>query len=195
MEKMKGRAQATAQLIGSPGAKEVLSVIGRYEVECFDKDGNLKWAEAFENHLATVGVNLMLDTFLAGSAYTVVGPFMGLISSVSFTITAITDTMSSHAGWTEAGPTNAPDYTGDRKTAVFSAAAAGVKALSAALAFTFSEGGTVEGCFVLTGTGAVNTHDDTNGVLVSSGVFTGGPRTVVNLDVLNVSYSLTIADT
>ncbi len=195
MNKLKAREQASAQLIGFPGAQEALGISGRYEVECFDKDGNLKWSEVIENHVATVGMNLMLDTLLAGAAYTVVGPYMGLISSVGYSTTAVTDTMSSHAGWDEAGPSFAPDYSGDRKTAVWSAAAGGAKALSAALVFTFTEGGTVKGCFIVTGTGAVNTHDDTNGVLLSSGVFTGGDKVVANTDVLNVSYSLTLADT
>src|SRR4029077_11874811 len=102
-----------------------------YEIECRDKDGRLKWREVIENVVCTVGKNLALDTFLAGAAYTVVGPYMGLISSVSYTAVAAGDTMASHAGWLEAGGTNAPTYTGNRKTAVWSAATAGGKALSA----------------------------------------------------------------
>ena len=145
--------------------------------------------------MATVGMNLMLDTLLAGSGYTVVGPYMGLISSVSWSQTAVGDTMTSHAGWTEAGPTNAPDYSGDRKTCAWNAATGGAKALSAVLAFTFSESGTVKGCFIVTGTGAVNTHDSTAGVLLSAGVFTQGDKIVADTDILNVSYTLTLADT
>ena len=195
MEKLRMSEQASAQLLGFPGSLEGLKVKGEYFAECFDKDGNLKWSDTIENHVATVGTNLMLDTLLEGSAYTVVGPFMGLISSVSWSQTAVGDTMSSHAGWTEAGPTNAPDYSGDRKTAVWSSASGGAKTLSAALSFTFSESGTVKGCFIVTGTGAVNTHDDTNGVLLSAGVFTGGDKTVADTDVLNVSYTITLTDT
>lgn len=174
------------------GVGEGSKVKGRFVAQCFDKDGNLKWEDTIDNTVVTVGKNLELDTLLAGSAYTTVGPFMGLISSVGWSAIDPADTMASHAGWTEAGPTNAPDYSGDRKTCAFDAAAAGVKALTSALAFTFSEGGTVKGAFVVTGTGAVNTHDDTNGVLYSAGLFTGGDKVVASTDVLNVSWQVTL---
>src|SRR6187549_1787691 len=85
---------------------------GRYEIECFGPDGKLKWREVIDNVVQTVGKNLALDTFLGGAAYTVTGPYMGLISSVSFTAVAAADTMASHAGWLEAGGTNAPTYSG-----------------------------------------------------------------------------------
>lgn len=99
------------------------------------------------------------------------------------------DTMASHTGWTEAGATNAPTYSGTRKTAVWSAAATGSKSLSAALAFTFTGSGTVKGSFLTT----VSTVDGTTGTLYSAGLFTGGDRTgIVNGDVLNVSYSASI---
>jgi hypothetical protein len=162
---------------------------GRYEIECIGADGKLKWRDIIENEVATVGKNLALDTFLAGAAYTVVGPFMGLISSASYSAVAAGDTMASHAGWLEAGGANAPTYTGNRKTAAWSAATAGGKALSAALSFALTGTGTVKGAFLVYGTGAVNTKDDTNGVLWSAGTFTTGDKAVVNGDTLNVNYS------
>lgn len=192
MERSQLNDQISASLHKFSKLGEGSKVKGRYVAQCFDKDGKLKWEDTIENTVVTVGKNLELDTLLAGSAYTVVGPFMGLISSVSYTGINAADTMTSHAGWTEAGPTNAPDYTGDRKTCVFSAAAAGVKALSSALAFTFSAGGTVKGAFIVTGTGAVNTHDSTTGVLYSAGLFTGGDKVVADTDVLNVSWQVTL---
>lgn len=148
------------------------------------------WRDEFSNTVLTAGKNLALDTFLAGSSYTVVGPYMGLISSVSWSATAAADTMASHGGWLEAGITNAPTYSGGRKTAAWSAASAGSKALSAALGFTFTGAGTVKGCFLVYGTGAVSTVDNTSGTGMSAGVFTGGDQVVVSTNVLNCSYSL-----
>jgi len=166
---------------------------GRFLVECFDKDGHLKWRDTIENVVTTVGKNLALDTYLAGSGYTVVGPYLGLISSVSYTSgPAAGDTMGSHAGWTEAGATNAPTYTAPRKTAAWSAASGGSKALSAALSYAITGTGTVKGCFLVYGTGAVTTIDNTSGVLYSAGLFTGGDKAVVNTDTLNVSYSTSL---
>jgi hypothetical protein len=87
---------------------------------------------------------------------------------------------------------NAPTYTGNRKTAVWSAATAGGKALSAALSFAITGTGTVKGAFLCFGTGAVATKDDTGGVLWSAGTLSTGDKAVVNGDQLNLNYSTSL---
>ena len=84
---------------------------------------------------------------------------------------------------------NAPTYTAPRKTPSFSAAAAGSKATSAAVSFAITGSGTVAGCFI--NLGGSSTIDNTTGTLFSAGDFTGGSKTVANLDTLNVTYTLT----
>ena len=155
-------------------------------------DGRLKWSETIDNIVCTVGKNLMLDTALAGAAYTVVGPYMGLISSTSYTAVAVGDTMTSHAGWLEAGGANAPTYSGNRKTAAWSAAASGAKSLSAALVYAITSTGTIKGAFMAYGTAASATKDDTGGTLWSAGTFSTGDKAVVNGDTLSVSYSTSL---
>jgi hypothetical protein len=171
------------------GVSEAVSIKGQYEVVCIGPDGKEKWRDVIENTVVTVGKNLALDTFLAGAAYTVTGPFMGLISSTSFSAIAAADTMASHAGWLEAGNANAPTYSGTRKTAAFSAASGGSKALSSALSFSITGTGTVKGCFIAYGTGALSTVDNTAGTLYSAGLFSGGDKAVGSGDTLNVSYT------
>lgn len=171
---------------------ERLVLKGIYHAQCFGPDGLLKWEDEAPNTVATVGKNLALDTFLAGSAYTVTGPFMGLISSTSYSAIAAADTMASHSGWLEAGNANTPSYTAPRKTAAWSAASGGSKALSAALSFAITGSGTVKGAFLAFGTGALSTIDNTAGTLLSAGLFSGGDKVVANLDTLNVSYSLSL---
>jgi len=100
--------------------------------------------------------------------------------------------MSSHTGWLEAGGANAPTYSGNRKTCAWSAASAGAKALSSALGFAITGTGTIKGCFILFGSGALNTKDDTSGTLYSAGLFTGGDRSVISGDTVNVSYSTSL---
>jgi hypothetical protein len=179
-------------VVRGSGVDEGGDAHGRYEIECFDADGKLTWREIIDNVVATVGKNLALDSFLAGAAYTVVGPFMGLISSVSYSAVAAGDTMASHAGWLEAGGVTAPTYSGNRRTAVWAAAASGSKAVSPALSFAITSSGTVKGAFLCYGSGAVNTKDNTGGVLWSAGTFSTGDKAVVNGDTLNVNYSTSL---
>lgn len=159
------------------------------KLDDFEQDFNIAWVDHFPNVVTTVGKNLALDTYLAGSGYTVTGPYMGLISSTSWSAVAAGDTMSSHAGWLEAGNANTPTYSGNRKTAAWSAASSGSKALSAALTFSATGTGTVKGCFLVFGSGALSTIDNTAGTLYSAGTFTGGDQPVVNGNTLSVSYS------
>jgi hypothetical protein len=189
---IRGVGHQASKDTGSTAYGEVAVAQGRYELECIGADGKLKWREVIENVVATVGKNLMLDTAFAGSAYTVTGPYMGLISSTSYSAVAAGDTMTSHSGWLEAGGTNAPTYTGNRKTAVWSIAASGSKALSAALSFAITGTGTVKGAFLVYGSGASATKDDTGGVLWSAGTFSTGDKAVVNGDTLNVNYSTSL---
>jgi len=188
-ERAHARECNDATVIRGAGLGERAEAHGRYEVECRGPDGKLKWSDVIENVVCTVGKNLALDTFLAGSAYTVTGPFLGLISSTSWSAVSAADTMASHAGWLEAGGTNAPTYTGNRKTAVWSAATAGGKALSAALSFAITGTGTVKGAFMVFGSGAVATVDNTSGTLWSAGTFSTGDKAVTNGDTLSVNYS------
>lgn len=142
--------------------------------------------EEFHNLVTTVGKNLMLDTILAGSAFTAT-VVMGLCGTGT---KAAADTQSSHAGWNEVGLANAPTYSGNRKTPTFSSASAGSKATSASVSFSITSSGTVAGCFInINGSATV---DNTTGTLLSAGDFTGGSRAVVNGDTLNVTYSLAI---
>lgn len=195
IERVKLIEKADASVIRRPTIAEILSLSGTYFAKCIDKFGKTKWEDTIHNVVTTVGKNLALDTFLAGSGYTVVGPFMGLISSVSYGAGPVVgDTMASHSGWYEAGySTYYPLYTAPRKTCVWAAASGGSKALSSALSFSIiTTGGTVKGCFLVYGTGAVSTINDTNGTLYSAGTFTGGDKVVGVGDTLQVSYTASL---
>jgi hypothetical protein len=148
-----------------------------------------KWTDTVHNLVTTVGKNDLLDKYLAGSSYTAAW-YLGLISSVSYTAVNAADTMSSHAGWLEAGAANVPIYSqGARPTAAWASASSGSKALSSALAYTIATtGGTVKGCFLT----SVATKDGTTGILYSAGLFTGGDKVVAVADTLNVSYTASV---
>jgi hypothetical protein len=189
-DQLTAKDYAAARAIMQAALGDDCRIEGYYVAECYGPDGKLKWRDLFANTVVTVGKNLMLDSALAGSAYTVTGPFLGLISSVSFTAISAADTMTSHSGWLEAGATNAPTYTSPRKTCAWSSASAGSKALSSALSFAMTGTGTIKGGFINYGSGALSTIDNTGGTLFSAGLFTGGDRSVLNGDTVQVSYSV-----
>ena len=197
MEKLNVKESNGATILRGAGINEVLRLKGKYFAKCFDKDGNLKWKDSVDNVVTDVGANQLLDS--AFGAGPVAGPFLGLISSVGYTgVPVVGNTMSSHSTWNEAGNgTNYPNWStpasNARGTMSFAAAAARAKALTAAISFVIAtNGGTVKGCFVVFGTGAVATNNSTAGVLYSAGLFTGGDKVVGVGDTLQVSYSTSV---
>ena len=197
---MNNQAKSTDRVAGAiqgnMGSIDGASGGGVFHFQCFDKDGNLKWEEKFPNLVVAVGKQLMLDTLLSGSAYTTVGPFLGLISGSSPTFAAA-DTMTSHSGWTEF-----INYTVSgsavRGTASFSASSSsGVSPANvttktaSAITYTITgAGGTVGGCFLVTGSGAVSTQSSTAGTLYSAGAFSTAKVTTAG-DTVSVTYSTT----
>lgn len=185
---------AVASLQANVSNESSVGMTGKYHVVCRDKDGNLKWEEEFPNLVVAVGKQLMLDTLLKGSSYSVVGPYLGLIGN-TFTAAA-TDTMASHT-WTEF-----TNYTvggsAVRGTAVFgSSTSSGTTpsnvTTSSASPVTYTitgAGGTVYGCFLVTGTGAVSTQSSTAGTLYSEGLFSTAKATTAG-DTVTVTYSTT----
>jgi hypothetical protein len=175
---------------------EGMGIEGHYHVVCRDVDGNIKWEEEFPNLVVAIGKQLMLDTLLRGSAYTVVGPYLGLISGTGNTFAAA-DTMTSHAGWSEF-----INYTvggsAVRGTAVFAASTSSgttpsniTTSSASAITYTITgAGGTVGGCFLVTGAGASSAQSNTSGTLYSAGAFGTAKITTVG-DTVSVTYSTT----
>ena len=188
-------AEVTMQ--SNVAGNESVGIEGYYHVVCRDADGNIKWEEEFPNLVNAVGKELMLDTLLRTSGtYTTVGPFLGLISGASPTFAAA-DTMTSHGGWTEF-----INYTvggsAVRGTAVFTASTSTgttpsnvTTCAAAAITYTITgAGGTVGGCFLVTGSGAVSTQNSTAGALYSAGAFATAKVTTAG-DTVSVTYSTT----
>lgn len=174
---------ASCGLISRPEANDTSRIIGKYLVECRGEDGAVKWSDTIDNLITTVGKNAMLDQYLAGSAWTTGTVYMGLKATGQ---AAASDTMASHAGWTEL---NISASSGARLSTSFSSAASGSKATSSAVSFSISSSGTVAGCFLVVGGTATN--GNTTGTLFSAGDFAAS-RNVSNGDTLNVSYTATL---
>jgi len=177
---------------------ETVGIEGRYYVECRDADGNLKWTEEFDNQVVQVGKIFMLSQTLLSSPVALVGPYLGLVVGTGNTFSP-TDTMTSHAGWTEftaytvsssavRGTAVFATPTGNNNTAPGSNV---VTASATAITYTITgSGGVVGGCFLVTGTGATSTFGNTGGTLYSAGAF-GTAKTTTAGDTVSVTYSTT----
>jgi hypothetical protein len=168
---------------------EKVEVDGYYTATCYDAQGNEKWSDVIENLTTNVGRASLNDSYLGNTAGGAV--VMGLKGTGT---AAYADTQASHATWLEVGGTNAPTYSGTRKTPAFSASTVAnpaVKSTSAAVVFSMTGSGTVAGAFINVGGSA--TIDSTTGVLFSAGDFTAGSKTVTSGDTINVQYTLSAA--
>jgi hypothetical protein len=189
---------AVATLQANAATKESVAADGYYHVVCRDKDGNVKWEDGFENQVVQVGKILAMNTLLyTASGYTLVGPYLGLIATS--TGYSPTDTMSSHSDWTEF-----TNYTvggsAVRGTAAFGSATGNnvttsgsnvVTSSASAITYTITgSGGTVTGCFLVTGSGASSTQGSTTGTLWSAGGFATAKTTTAG-DTVTVTYSTT----
>ena len=187
---------AIATLNTNARSAEDIGVQGHYHVVCHDKDGNLKWEDKFPNLVVAVGKQLLLDTLLKGSSYSVVGPYLGL-TNASLT-PAATDTMTTLVG----GGYEFTNYTvgasAVRGTAVFASATSSgstpsnvTTSTAASITYTITgAGGTVYGCFLVTGPSASSTQSSTAGTLYSEGNFSTAKVTTAG-DTVSVTYSTT----
>jgi len=182
-ENSKADDQSSALITKTNGLSETTIITGVFHFECVGADGVVKWTDNFPNQVTTVGRNDMLDKYFAGTAYTAAW-FMGLVNNTSFSAYAAGDTLASHAGWLELAAGTA--YTGNRITMGFNAASAGAKS-STSTSFPIIASATVAGALV-----TVTQSGSVSGVMYSAGNFTGGNRTVVATDTLNVTYTATL---
>ena len=207
MEKANAISAAVSGIGRNVGMAEGAEAHGRYFVQCFDKDGNLKWEDSIENAVVTEGKNAMLTNCLKGSAFTQT-LYMGLIESTGYGYAgangsgvAATNLAGSITAAGGASPANgwneAPSSVcAARGAPSFGAASAGSIALSAAQAFSIVGSSTIKGCFLLMKSAAAvaptSAVGNTSGALWSAGLFSQGDKNVSNGDTLNVSYQTSL---
>lgn len=153
-----------------------------YQVECV-RNGEVVWADEFDNLVVNVGLDDSLDKHLKGSAYTATW-YVGLTDGTP--TVAAADTMASHAGWAEV---TAYSESVRETLTLGTVASQSVDNSASKASFSINAGATVGGCFVTSN----NTKGGTTGILYGAGAFSGGDRSVVNGDTLNVTVTLTAA--
>jgi hypothetical protein len=185
-EKAASTDNVSAGLVARTGYSESTRAGGVFHVECFDKDGNLKWKTSEHNLVVNEGLQDMNTQYFKGSTYTAAF-FLGLITGPgSGTTFAAADTLASKA-WTEY-----TDYSGARKAVTFGTATTAdpsvISNSASPSSFTISgAGGVIAGAFLCT------VSSGTSGVLFSESDFQSpGDRTVVSGDTLNVTYTFSL---
>ena len=160
---------------------------GVFTIQCFGQDGKLKWEEKNPNLVVNEGLEDMNNKYFAGVTYSAAW-YLGLITGPgSGTTIDPTDTLASHAGWTEY-----TDYTGDRKAVTFGFATLADPSVitnsATPNAFVITApGGTVAGAFL------ASVDTGTAGILFSASDFQSpGDRAVVAGDTLNVTYTFSL---
>jgi len=185
-EKVASTDNVSAGLVARTGFSESTRAGGVFHVECFDKDGNLKWKTSEHNLVVNEGLQDMNTQYFKGSTYTA-ALYLGLITGPgSGTTFAAADTLASKA-WTEF-----TNYSGSRKAVTFGTATTADPSVisNSASPSSFSitsSGGVVAGAFLCT------VSSGTSGVLFSESDFQSpGDRTVVSGDTLNVTYTFSL---
>ena len=188
-EKSKIADAVSSGLTANTGSSEGVKATGKYVVECYDKDGNLKWVEETKNLVVNVGLQYMAGVALTSTAQ-ITSWYLGLYGAASSNNPAAGDTMASHGGWTEV-----TDYSESTRPAATFAAATNanpsVVTNSASVAvFSINGTTTVGGAFLTSN----NTKGGTTGTLFSAADFQApGDRSVINGDTLRVTYTFSLS--
>lgn len=189
LEKVKSIDTVSSGLSAGTNSGENALALGRFIVQCYDKDGNLKWETENHNLVVNQGLQYMCGTALTSVAQ-ITTWYIGLYGAGASNTPAAGDTMASHAGWTEVTPysnTNRPTCT----FATATTANPSVATNSASVAvFNINATATVGGAFLTSS----NTKGGSTGTLFSAADFSSpGDRSVASGDTLNVTYTLSLA--
>lgn len=157
--------------------KDIAKPSGKYNIECFDKYGKLKWKDDFKNLITNEGRQHIIDTVFSAGA-NVATWYLGLTDGTP--TVALTDTLASHAGWTEE-----TGYTGNRQEWVEVRTNQTATNSASVAVFPITATATIGGGIL------ASVASGTTGVLMSAGALSGGNRSVVNGDTVNLTYSYT----
>ena len=112
-EKAASTDTVSAGLVARTGFDAGARAGGVFHVQCFDKDGNLKWETSEHNLVVDEGLQNMNTQYFTGSTYSAAF-YLGLVTGPGSGTTYVgTDTLASHS-WTEF-----TNYSGSRKAVTF----------------------------------------------------------------------------
>jgi len=187
-DKSKATDEVQCAMAVGGGSTEGIRGGGVFAIECRDSEGNLKWTASTHNLVVNVGLQDMNAKYFTGSAYTAAW-YLGVYGAGASNNPAASDTMASHAGWTEV--TAYSEATRPVCTFGVPTTADPSVASNTASPATFSINGTttIGGAFLTSN----NTKGGTTGILFSAGDFSApGDRAVVSGDTLTLTYTFSL---
>ena len=188
LDKSKANDTAECALAVGGGSKDAVRGGGVFTIQCHDKDGNLKWEAANHNLVVNAGLQDMNAKYFTGSSYTAAW-YLGVYGAAASNNPAASDTMASHAGWTEVtaySEATRPVCTFGVPTTADPSVA--TNSLSPAV-FSINGTATIGGAFLTSN----NTKGGTTGTLFSAGDFASpGDRSVVSGDTLTLTYTFSL---
>lgn len=188
LEKAKSTDMVGASVTRNVQPTEQIRAGGKFAIQCFDKDGNLKWETESKNLVVNVGLQDMNQKYFTGVSYSAAW-YIGLYGAAATNNPAASNTMSSHAGWTEeTGYSNATRPAATFGTATTADPSVITNSASPAV-YNINATATIGGAFLTSN----NTKGGTSGILFSAADFQApGDRNVVSGDTLNVTYTFSL---
>lgn len=155
----------------------------RFEAECYDEFGNLKWKDNFTNLVTIAGLNKYLDAALVSGLTSPVW-YIGLVNGPGSGVTYSSgDIMSSHIGWAQ----NTSYSESTRQIWIPGTITNGsVSNVTSKAVFTMNGSVILAGCFITDS----STKAGTTGTLLGVGNFSGGDRSAVLNDKIYVTITV-----
>jgi len=165
-----------------------LRIGGTFHIECFDKDGNIKWVEDTHNLITNQGLNHILNVVL-DAATQITAWYCALVETDTAAAAGMTYAVPVYTETTTYAPGTRPEYVEAASTAQSTTNSAS-KAV-----FTMNATKTLYGAALVGGGSAATTKGNTagGGTLLCYAKFTAS-RAVVDTDVCNLTYTLSAAD-
>lgn len=159
---------------------------GEFILQVYGPDGKFRRAYKAPNAKTLVGRNHELDSTLSGGTQ-ITSWYFGAIGNTSFTTgLADSDTMSSHAGWTESTAYSE----GTRQQWVDGGAASSSITNPNGAAITVNANVTLKGAFITSD----STKGGTTGTLFATGLFDGGDAVIASGEVIRLFWTDTLAN-
>lgn len=154
-----------------------LPLRGFYYIEHRNAAGKLIGLYRVPNGITDVGMNDLLDVTFGNSTQSATW-YIGLIDNSGYSGVANSDTLASHAGWSEN-----TDYTGNRQTWGVGSASSRSISNGTTVDFAINATATLKGIFIC------NASTGTSGILWSTALFSS-TVSVQNGDTLKITYTV-----